>query len=72
MARILRLFYVLPVLLLAGCATPEERAAAAQEEITEKRMELIEQHQDCVKDAKGDQQKIDACQHYLKEAEALR
>jgi len=61
----------LPI-LLAACASAEDRAARSQQDVAEKRLELIEQHQTCVKQAKGDQAKIDACEHYLKEAEALK
>jgi hypothetical protein len=63
---------LLPLLLLAACASAEERAARADEEVANRRLELIEQHQDCVEEANGDQTKIDACETYLKEAEALK
>jgi hypothetical protein len=64
---------------LAGCSTPEERAADAQKEASEaeadiarQRLKLIDQYQDCVKEAAGDTQKATACESYLKAAEALQ
>lgn len=72
MRRLIPVVCLLPLLLPAGCASPRDRAALANEEIAKRRIELINQHQSCVMDAKGDQQKIHACDVYLKEAEALK
>lgn len=63
---------VIPLLLLTACTSAEERSARADEEVANRRLELIEQHQDCVEQAKGDQAKVQACETYLKEAEALK
>jgi len=63
---------LLPLLLMAACTSAEERAANAQEDVARQRLDLIEQHQECVEEANGDQVKIDACETYLKEAEALK
>ena len=60
------------LLLLGACASAEDRAARADEEVANQRLELIQKHQDCVEQANGDQAKIDACETYLKEAEALK
>lgn len=64
--------------LLAACSTPQERAAdaqadaaKAQENIAKKRLELIGKYQTCIKDAGDDQQKVAACDSYLKAAKAL-
>jgi len=66
------LLVCLAPLLLGACTSAEERSARANEEVANKRLELIEQHQECVEDANGDQAKIEACEHYLKEADALK
>ncbi len=64
---------------LAACSTPQDRAAEAQEgayeaqeDVAKKRIHLVEQYQNCMKDAAGDQQKAAACDSYLKAAEALK
>ena len=65
--------------ILAACSTPEERAASAkarsytaQEKAIKERLSLVEQYQKCVKAAAGDNQKVEACDSYLKAAQALR
>ncbi len=70
---------IIAVGLLAACSTPaddaakaQERAFEAQEKIARERLNLIEEFQDCVKKAEGDQLKISACDSYLDAAEALK
>jgi len=65
--------------LLVACASPEERAAEAQERsykaqesVANRRLKLVDQYQACVKDAGGNQQKAAACDSYLRAAEALK
>ena len=65
--------------LLAGCGSPESRAARAQErsydamgEVAKERLRLVEQYQDCVVESAGDEQRIEACDSYLRAAEALK
>ena len=65
--------------LLAACSTPEEKAAQAQEgsykaqeNVANRRLELIDKYQSCVKDAAGNKQKAEACDSYLRAAEALK
>jgi len=64
--------------LLAACQTPQEKAAdaqaaaaKAQENIAKKRLDLIAKYQSCVQNAGSDQQKVAACDSYLKAAQAL-
>ena len=59
--------------------TPEERAARAkessfkaQESIARERLKLVDQYRDCVIAAEEDLMKIEACDTYLKAAEALQ
>ena len=67
------------VALLAACSSPEERAAQAQEgafkaqeNVANRRLQLVDQYQSCVKNAAGNQQKAAACDSLLKAAEALK
>jgi uncharacterized lipoprotein YajG len=67
------------IALLAGCSSPQDKAAkaqegayTAQENVAKQRLELTDKYQKCVKDAGGDQQKAAACDSYLKAAEALK
>lgn len=72
--------------VLAACATPQEKAAKAQagayqaqeavakqqETVVKRRLDLVAQYQKCVEQAAGDEQKVEACDSYLKAAEALK
>lgn len=65
--------------LLAACSTPEKDAARAQkrsyeaqEDVAKERLKLVEEYQDCVEDAEGDALRIEACDSYLRAAEALK
>jgi hypothetical protein len=64
--------------LLTACATPQEKAAnaqaaaaKAQEQIAKQRLELVAKYQTCIKNAGDDQQKVAACDSFLKAAQAL-
>lgn len=78
--RILRTIAAVALVgLVAACATPEERAAnakqksyEAQEDVAKRRLELVDQYQDCIEEAGGDKGKIEACDTYLRAAEALQ
>lgn len=65
--------------LVAACSSPEERAAdaqarsyKAQEQAVQERLKLVSQYQECVKNSAGDTAKVEACDSYLKAAQALR
>lgn len=65
--------------LLAACSSAEKKAARAQgeayeaqEELTRQRLDLVEKYKKCVADAGADQAKVEACDSYLKAAEALQ
>ena len=78
--RHFRLLTVAAVMgLLAACSSPQKDAARAQEgafeaqeKVAKQRLELVEKYQACVDEAAGDQLKVDACDSYLKAAEALK
>ena len=65
--------------LAAGCSSPQDRAAKAQEqsyeaqeEVSRQRLELVDKYQACVDEAAGDTQRMEACDSYLRAAEALK
>ena len=59
------------VALLAACgSTPEEKKAAAEAELTEEKTKTMQEYKECVKKAKEDQAKLDACERILKAIEA--
>ncbi len=65
--------------LLAACSNPQKDAATAQkrsyeaqEDVTRQRLELVDKYQQCVKNAAGDALKVEACDSYLRAAEALK
>ncbi len=62
--------------LLAACSNPQkdaaraqERSYEAQEDVARQRLELVEKYQECVKD---NALKVEACDSYLRAAEALK
>ena len=65
--------------LLTACSTPaedaaraQERSYEAQEEVARQRLDLVEKYQECVNDAAGDALTVEACDSYLRSAEALK
>ena len=65
--------------LLTACSSPQDDAAEAQksafeaqEEVAKQRLELIEEYQACIDDSGNDTEKMNACESYLKAAEALK
>lgn len=65
--------------ILAGCSNPAERASKAQEQsfkaqegIAKQRLDLVAKYQTCVEKASDNAQMIEACDSYLKAAQALR
>ncbi len=65
--------------LLTACSTPEQDAAKAQKRsydalgaVAKERLELVDKYQTCVVESAGDNLKIEACDSYLKAAEALK
>ena len=58
--------------LTLGCASPQDRAYEAQGNVHKERLKLVEKYQKCLKDAGDDKTKAEACDQYLKAAEALK
>ncbi len=55
-----------------ACSTPQDNAYKAQEKVHKERLKLVEKYQKCLKEAGEDQVKKEACEQYLKAAEALK
>ena len=53
-------------------ARAQERSYEAQEEVAKQRLKLVEQYKSCVEKASGNAEKIEACDSYLRAAEALK
>lgn len=53
-------------------ARAQEKSHQAQEDVAKQRLKLVDQYQSCVKKASGDAEKIEACDSYLRAAEALK
>lgn len=73
------LTFALLVGLLGACSSPQDKAAdaqksasEAQEKIAEERLDLVEKYKGCVKKAAGDKAKVEACDSFLKAAQALQ
>ncbi len=70
---------VLAIISLSACTGATVRSAArsqnqayqAQEAVSAQRLEFVEKYQKCVADAGPDTQKVEACDVYLRSAEAL-
>ena len=58
--------------ILGACSSAQDDAAEAQEKVSNERLELVEQYQECVDDAGDDSAEVEACDSYLKAAEALK
>src|SRR3546814_11544096 len=76
--RLVKAFTCLAVLtaLAAGCSSPQDRAAKAQEqsyeaqeEVARQRLDLVGTYQAGVDEAAGDQHKGEACDSYLRAAQ---
>ncbi|MGB0133171.1 hypothetical protein [Dokdonella sp.] len=69
---------ILATASLVACGGAQRKASRAQaqsykasESVSKERLRLVDQYRKCVDDAKNDSIKIEACDSYLKAAEAL-
>jgi hypothetical protein len=58
--------------LTFGCASHQDKAYKAQEGVHKERLKLVSEYQKCLKKAGDDKNAIEACDSYLKAAEALK
>ena len=55
-----------------ACSTPQERAYKAQEKVHNERLKLVDEYKKCVEISGTNNEKTEACERYLKAAEALK
>ncbi len=75
-----KIFLLVSVAILIGaCGSPEKKAhkasaktSKAEEKVHTERLKLVDQYKKCVEDAGEDQAKVEACDSYLKAADALK
>jgi hypothetical protein len=70
---------VILAMLLASCGMSQRRAAKAdrkasqaQESVSNERLKLVDEYKACVGEAGDDQEALEACDSYLKAAQALQ
>ncbi len=56
----------------SGAVRAQKRAYKAQENVAKERLELVDRYQACLKRADADSLKYEACDSYLRAAEALK
>ena len=60
------------VLAVMACSSPQDKAYKAQGAIHNERLKLVDEYKKCVKESGTDNVKVEACDQYLKAAEALK
>ena len=65
-------FLALVVGLTLACSSPQNKAYKAQERIHKERLKLVDEYKKCLEKAGNDKEKIEACDQYLRAAEALK
>ena len=71
--KLVRIFVlVLVVVTMGACGGAERKAHQAEADVRNERFRLVEKYQKCVKKAGEDSAKVDACDSYLKAADALK
>ena len=61
----------LALMTMTACSSPEKRAHQAQTKVHNERLKLVDEYKKCLKKAGDDKAKTEACDQYLKAAEAL-
>ena len=72
MKKVQVLLLVMFSLTVLGCSSSQDKAYEAQEGVHKERLALTEKYQKCLADAGDDAAKTEACDQYLKAAEALK
>ena len=57
--------------VMTACATPQEKAAKSEAAVNEKKLELAEQYQDCMKKVSKGEASEDDCETIRKTLDAL-
>ena len=58
--------------LTLGCSSPQKKAYRAQESVHKERLKLVDEYKKCLEKAGNEKEKIEACDQYLRAAEALK
>ncbi len=72
MRKLIFLMFILAMSGLAGCTSGAERAAEADADFKEERLNFLRKYQECVDQHKGDTKMLQSCEHYLKAIEAMK
>ena len=57
---------VLTIVTVAACGSAERKKNKAEAQYTEEKTKTMQEYKSCVKKAKDDQDKLDACERLLK------
>jgi hypothetical protein len=60
------------IVMISGCGNADRRASKSVAKVNNERLSLIKGYEKCIKKAGDDEVKSEACDSYLKSAEALR
>ncbi len=72
MQKLICITFILAMSGLAGCQTGAERAAEADADFKEERLNILQNYQKCVEQAKGDEKMLKSCEHYLKAIDSMK
>lgn len=72
MKRIIVFLLTGVALTMLSCASPQDKAYEAQADVSNERLKLIDTYQKCIGEAGDDSVKAEACEQYLKAADALK
>ena len=71
--KLVKIFLVILVVgFIIACQSSQDKAYKSETEVNEKRLELIEKYNDCMKKADKDKEMEAECEQHLKAAEALK
>jgi len=71
--KLINVFLVFIALLLTlACSSPQDKAYKAQGAVHKERLKLVDEYKKCLKKAGSAKAKVEACDQYLKAAEALK
>ena len=57
---------ILTIVTIAACGSAERKKNKAEAQYTEEKTKTMQEYKSCVKKAKDDQDKLDACERLLK------
>jgi len=72
MRKLIYIIFILVIGGLTGCQSGADRAAEADADFKEQRLEILNKYQECVDQAKSDEAKLKACEHYLKAIDSMK